>query len=390
MRELSIKSFSRAIDISIERNVDFIIIGGDLFDTSLPSIDNIKSVVEKLKECNDKNIPIYTIPGSHDYSPSGKTFLSVLEKAGLIKNVSRGTETNGFLRLTPTIDKKTNALICGILGRKGMLDKEMYSLIDPDSLQEELKKHQGFKIFMFHNAVTEIRPKWAEKIDSIPLKKLPSNFNYYAGGHIHYVYNSNEFGPWIVYPGPTFPNNFRELENLTHGTFFIYDTVKMKPELIPLNIVNVESLKFNCNDKTPEQIENQILEEIKTKQFNNTVVTLRLFGTLLSGKPSDINFKTIFEEIEGKSAYYVMKSTTKLTSKEYEEIKVEHQESVDEIEDKILEENTGNSVLFDKEKEKNVIKTILKALSIEKDEGETNSDYEEKVWREVKNTLQFE
>ena len=60
-------------------------------------------------------------------------------------------------------------------------------------------------------------------------------------------------------------------------------------------------------------------------------------GALESGKPSDINFKEIFDFLYSKSAYFVMKNTNKLQAKEFEEIKV-NSGSVDEIESRLIKE----------------------------------------------------
>ena len=125
MRDISTKAFLTAIDQCIQQQVDFILFAGDLFNTSLPSLDTLKIVTKKIKELHDLDIPIYVIPGSHDFSPSGKTMIDVLEHAGLLKNVCKGQvhpETKQ-LELQFTIDKKTGAKITGILGRKGLLDK---------------------------------------------------------------------------------------------------------------------------------------------------------------------------------------------------------------------------------------------------------------------------
>ena len=111
LKDISTIAFQKAIDKCMEENVDFILISGDLFNTSLPRIDNLKKVVSILKQLKDKNIPVYIIPGSHDYSPSGKTMLDVLEQAGLFVNVVKGEEIDGKLKLSFTIDQKTGAKI---------------------------------------------------------------------------------------------------------------------------------------------------------------------------------------------------------------------------------------------------------------------------------------
>ena len=118
LRDISTKAFTKAIDTCIENIVDFILISGDLFNTYLPSIDRLKSAVIKLKQLKDKNIPVYIIAGSHDFSPSGRTMLDVLESAGLLKNVVKGEVIDNKLKLNFTIDKKTNTKIAGMLGKK--------------------------------------------------------------------------------------------------------------------------------------------------------------------------------------------------------------------------------------------------------------------------------
>ena len=46
LKELSIKAFSKAVNSCIDKNMDFILISGDMFDTSLPGIDVLKEVGE--------------------------------------------------------------------------------------------------------------------------------------------------------------------------------------------------------------------------------------------------------------------------------------------------------------------------------------------------------
>ena len=48
LAEISSKVFEKTIDDIKEKKVDFVLISGDLFNTSLPSIDKLKEVVLKL------------------------------------------------------------------------------------------------------------------------------------------------------------------------------------------------------------------------------------------------------------------------------------------------------------------------------------------------------
>ncbi len=229
MRDVNFDSFSRAIDICLERKVDFVLIAGDLFNTSLPGIDGLKLVVKKLKKLKDSGIRVYAIAGSHDYSPSGKTMIEVLESAGLLVNVVKGDVVDNKLRLRFTIDEKTGAKITGICGKKGMLDRKLYE----DLIRDNLENEKGFKIFMFHTALSEFKPKELDHVDVAPLSLLPKGFGYYAGGHVHYVKEFKEKGYGdIVFPGPTFPNDFREIEQLQHGGFYIYDDSGLKTDTL--------------------------------------------------------------------------------------------------------------------------------------------------------------
>jgi len=390
LREISTKAFIKAIDSCVAGKVDFILISGDLFNTSLPSIDLLKEATTKLKELQELGIPVYIIAGSHDFSPSGKTMLDVLEKAGLLVNVAKGEVQENTLKLNFTVDKKTGAKITGLLGKKGSLEKEYYEALD----KEELEKEEGYKIFLFHSALTEFKPEDLKDIESHPLSLLPRNFDYYAGGHVHYIFDKEEkdYGK-IVFPGPLFPNNFKELEDLERGGFYFVEVDsngKTKTEYQPIQIHNVLKINIDADHKAPEQIEEEIKEQIKGKELNNTIVTIRVKGILGSGKSSDINWKEIFQLIYDKSAYFVMKNTNALNTKEFEEIKIQAS-SVEEIENKLIKEHLQQVKVagYSAEEEEKLTKQLIGALSLERGEGETVSSFQARVKEKVNSVLKF-
>ena len=378
LQDLGVSAFVKAIDTCIAKEVDFILISGDLFNTPLPAIDGLKNAVMKLKEAKDKGISVYVIGGSHDFSASGKTMLDVLEHAGLFVNVFRGSVDNEVLKLKFTHDPKTDAKITGILGKKNTLDKKYYEKLN----KENLEKETGFKIFMFHTALEELTPKEFQTTNSSPLSLLPKGFDYYAGGHVHIVEHKNfDNHKNVVYPGALFPNNFSELEKFKHGGFYLYNEGEIKWE--PIAVCNVESITVDCNGKTPPEIKQIISDKLKGKEFNNTVVTIRLFG-ILDGKVFDIDFKEIFDFLYKKSAIFVMKNTNALQTKEFQDIKAEDG-SVDEIEGKLIEGNIGQIKINGDEKE--LTKQLMHVLSSEKYEGETVKDFEKRVLEDVNKVL---
>lgn len=375
MRHLNSEAFSRAVDKCIAEKVDFILLTGDLFNSSLPAIDSLKTTVKKLRSIKNHGIPAYIIPGSHDFSPTGKTMIDVLCEAELCINVVKGKVNENKLKLQFTVDPKTGAKITGMLGKKGMLEKTYYESLDNKEIEEE----DGYKIFMFHTALTELKPKSLEKMDSAPVSLLPKGFDYYAGGHVHIVQESELEGyKKIVYPGPIFPNNFREIEELSRGGFYIVEDDI--PRYVPIQIYNTHKILIKCDHKSVEAVRQELLSEINKHEFINTIVLIRLGGVLSSGKQSDLDFREIFELIYGKGAYFVMKNTSALASNELEEIKV-NSGHADDIESTLIQEHIGQIKVkgMDIAKEEKLTKMLISMLENEKQEGERVYDFEARI-----------
>lgn len=366
--ELSTRAFERTVDECIKREVQFILISGDLFNTALPGISQLKDVVVKLKELSENGIPVYIIQGSHDFSPSGKTMIDVLESAALVKNVVKGEVKNNKLRLKFANDP-SGAKITGMLGKKGSLERTYYEDLD----REHLEKEPGFKIFMFHTALTELKSEELSKMESSPVSLLPKGFDYYAAGHVHEVIEEEIEGYGkIVYPGPLFPNNFREIEKLHYGGFYIYDEGTL--EYVPVKLFGVKSFSIDCNDLSVEQA--RAKAEGAVTDVQDMIVTLRLHGHLSSGKASEIGVGEIADKFYENGAYFVMKNTSALTTKDFEEVKVK-EDSIEKIENQIVQEHAGN--FFDKEKEAELIHSFMDAFSEEIAEGERKADYEDRI-----------
>ena len=387
MRDLSIKSFLTAIDQCIQNQVDFILFAGDIFNTSLPSLDTLKIVTKKIKELKDKNIPLYVIAGSHDFSPSGKTMIDVLENAGLLRNVCRGKihpETKE-LHLQFTTDQKTGVKLTGILGRKGQLDKTYYQNLHLENLEQE----SGYKIFLFHTTISEMKPKHMEKMESHPASFLPKHFNYYAGGHVHHPtkIELEEYGT-LTYPGALFPNNFAEVEKYGHGGYHLItiENNQQNVEWIPLKVIEHHEYNLNCTHKAPEVITFEIIDHFEKTNIQDMLTTIRLTGTLAKGRVSDLNFNQIFTELYRKGAYFIMKNTAGLQSEEFEEIKTSASDP-ETMEEEIIKEHLQQKKLYAPETELFITKNILHILTTSKKEGENNSDFQERVIQEINKTL---
>ncbi|MBI5347644.1 MAG: DNA repair exonuclease [Candidatus Aenigmarchaeota archaeon] len=370
LRELSLKSFDYAIDECILRSVDFILISGDLFDTSMPPVEVLCRCAARLREVAEKGIRVYVIPGSHDFSASGKTMISVLESAGLVTNVAKGDEYDGKLKF---FRDRSGAWITGILGRRGGLEKSYY-----ESLKMETP--EGFKIFMMHSAISEYKPEHLQQMDSIPLSLLPKGFDYYANGHVHTKFEKTEQGYGkIVFPGLLFPTEFKELEKGTGGFVIVDDSLNAEYIRAPLYEACV--IDVDASGETPSEIERSV--RAKLHDLGGAIVLVKIHGVMESGRPSDIDFKSMSALAHEKGALAFKKNISQLRIKEMEQIDA-MPEHMEDIEDKIITEHLGQFNVFSDEK--SVVKELMKSLSEEKGDT-TASVYEERIKAEAKKIL---
>ncbi|MCF7798916.1 exonuclease SbcCD subunit D [Candidatus Woesearchaeota archaeon] len=388
LAKLGFEHFQFVIDFALEKHVDFVLLAGDLFNTALPRIDTLKETVIQLKKLQDAQIPIYAIPGSHDFSPHGKTMFDVLEKAGLLNNVMKGKiNMQGCLELEFTIDKKTNTHLAGIIGKKGMLDKQLYENLAP------IRPVKGApNIFLFHTSITELKPTNLELMQSVEVSILPAGFNYYAGGHVHVVKEFSSLSYQnVVYPGPTFPNNFAELEKLRKGSFIFYDDAQdfdgkcFKHVFIEKK--EVLSFSIDVTNKSPLQVQEIILQVVKEKELNQKIILFRFAGKLAEGKPGDIDFKSVFQELYVKGAFIVLRNTYNMTAPLLKDIEIKDG-TTEEIEAETISEHL-NQILFPKElNEKEIINQLLKELSIEQMDGEKKTTFVEHMQKVAQNILE--
>lgn len=369
LSDLPDKLFDDAMKLSLERGVDFILIAGDLFDSALPGIDHLRSAVRTLQRAKMAGTPVYCIPGSHDFSPSGKSMLRVLEEAGLLIDVFKGEVIDDKLKLQITNDPKTGAKITGVLGRKGSLEKHHYEDLDRQWLESQADEKS---IFMFHTSITELKPKELSQMSSSPVSMLPKGFSYYAGGHVHITEDISLDGyAQVVYPGPVFPASFSELEKLGCGSFVIVDQGKI--ERVKLPSYEVQSVLVHMQG-TPEEFTQKIIDQLA--QIQDKIVLLRISGRVLGGSIIDIDFARINQAAQ--QAYVLLRNTAGLQSEIGADAK-SVEGSTAEIEERVLTERAGGSHNPFDQKEILIMQQLLQTLSSEKVEGETNTSYDERV-----------
>lgn len=367
LQDLNLESFKLAIDYCIKEKVEFVLIAGDLFDSAFPPIDVLKETFAIFKKLKDSGIPCFIIAGSHDYSVSGKTFLDVLEKAGFCKNVADFEEKEGKIMLNPTLYK--GVAIYGYPGKTSGLEVD-------DLRRVAFNESPGmFKIFMLHTTID--KAKGDLPIDSFETDTAPKA-DYYAMGHLHIDFQYENF----VYPGPIFPNNFQELGDLEHGRFYIVDTNLTDPmKRIDLKIKDVVSIEINV--KSGLKATDDIIAELEKRDINDKVVLVRLKGSLEVGKHSDIKFLQIEDFAKKKGAYFLLRNTHDLKTKETEiEAEVMETENIEEETVKVYSEQNPSSL-------NTFIPMLMNIFSTEKQEGETSESFKKRLFDETQKILEF-
>ena len=401
LKEINLNAFIKTLDGCVSEKVDFIIISGDLFDTTLPDLAIVQRTVEKIKEVKDKGIPIYQTYGSHDFAPNSISIIDILNSTGLFKKVVEAEVTDEKIQLRFVTDSRTGAKIAGLSGRRLGLEKKYFEMLDSENLEREA----GFKIFVFHNAIIELRTPTASYSEGVPISSFPKGFDYYAGGHVHekLKHEVKEYG-LVTFPGCLFGATFTDLELTAKGEkrgFFIVD-FEDKIENVRFVEVKVSDIFFeevNANKKTAKQIAESLSKIAVETDVKGKIALLKVDGELLSGKPSDINFAEIRQTLYDREAIVASVNHYSLSTEEKMNLGQVSGKSRQEIEAKIFSDMV-NSFKIDptlkgtlKAKLEKVLTSkagiefannLLNSLKLEKQEGETKRDFEQRV---LKNTL---
>ncbi|MEM1577896.1 MAG: DNA repair exonuclease [Candidatus Pacearchaeota archaeon] len=367
INEISFNAFKEAIDISIRNKVDGILITGDLFDVPLPSLKIIINTIKKLREARKKGIKIYLIAGSHDISLSDFGAINLLEVSDIAKNVdfTKNEDINYFI--------DDDLFVIGISGKRKSKEIE-----DVKKLKEFLEKNKDKfmnkkKILLIHSAIEELTDL---KIDRIKISELPNYFDYYGFGHIHENKILKRDGKIFAYPGPTFPNNFDEMEKLKGGYALLVDLENKNIEIKRLNNYEIISMKICADEKNPFYLTNEIIEKINDFDLKNKILCLRIEGVLKEGSVGQIDFSKINDIVEKKGGI-LLRNTSKLHSKQFEveKLDIKLESNLEKIEEDF----------FNKFKNKDLIKNLIFLLDKEKNEGETNFIFEERLLKSIKN-----
>jgi len=381
LQKIEQQVFEKILDECITRKVDFILIPGDLFHVNIPEMRVQKFAFAKFRAVHDAGIPIYVVYGSHDFSPVSNSVIDLLAEVGYITKVTDATShEDGQISLKCLIDPKTGAKITGLSGLKVGKDREWYEKLDRESLEAE----SGFKIFLFHGGISDMKTDSGMDGDQMPLSLLPQGFSYYAGGHMH-KFNHQSFDGYsnVVYPGTPFAGYHADLEDNANGEKRGFVLVEFEDTVKSVDFVEIENTEYkvievDANNRKAESVNQELAEKIADIDVANKVVIIKIQGELMAGKTADVDVSIVRDNLNNKDALVVNVSKNQLTSKEYSitEAKGSNKE---EIETNVFSENIGQ-LKFDypellNESGIKLSSKLLRELGQSKLENEKNNEY---------------
>jgi len=228
-------SFNQAIDISIKDHVDFVIFAGDIFHTPNPSGTAILQMANALKRLKENSIDSFFILGEHDISRMRATPVPyVYHNLQFSKYVGSGK---------PVYHK--DVMIAGFDKiRKNELQPFEEKFREIDILA---KQHNGHKILVLHQGITEVN-QFAAELNS---SDLPKNFTYYAMGHLHdkSVKQFDQLGGPLAYTGSTEMTTSEGIKETEKGFFEVdISSQEAKPNWIKLDTRPQFSTKIESED----------------------------------------------------------------------------------------------------------------------------------------------
>ena len=312
--------FEDVLDRCISMNVDFILMPGDIFHVNIPPMRVQKYAFAKFRQVYEAGIPVYVVYGSHDFSPVSGSVIDLLASIGYITKVTRAeSSADGTISLD-FIHDKTGAKITGLSGLKAGNDRTYYEKLDRAALESE----PGFKIFLFHGGIAEMKDNMINEGEMMPLSLLPRGFSYYAGGHMH-EQNAQKFDGYahVVYPGTPFAGFHSDLEDNAGGTKRGFYVVEFEDNVKSVEFVQVENASYgmidvNAEGKPAESVNAELQQRTVDADPAGKIMIIRISGEMASGKTADVDVSAVQAGLTQGGAVATLIKKSKLKSKEYE------------------------------------------------------------------------
>jgi DNA repair protein SbcD/Mre11 len=267
LKEASLRSFRKIIDLCILEKVDFLLVAGDIFDSELKSLSAQLRFVDELKRLGESDIPAYIIAGNHD------PLNSWMKELSMPGNVHRFGPEPGFYVYEK--DGKPMADICGVSFER---KEETANLAVKFSTRPGMAP---FSIALLHGTVgaaTGHNPYAPFTLEDIRGK----GFDYWALGHVHKRQILQRSNPAVVYAGNPQGRDFGE--NGERGCFLVELKENAEPDIrfVPTHFIRFEEVRIDLTGQSDlsalsEEL-TRPLRKILSEDTSGFIFRLRLEG----------------------------------------------------------------------------------------------------------------
>ncbi len=254
------KAFDRIVDEACERNVDFVIIAGDIFDEACASFAHYTHLFNGIERLRSQGIPVYMCTGNHDpYATWRSDFFALPDNVTMFS-----AEHPDF-----ALYERNGEPLC-VLGSRGILnsvshkDDPIAQGITRDAANEvlgERAKEAPFGVGILHTGL-DVDQKSAPATS--PKELLQAGYDYWALGHIHKSFIDNEENPRMAFSGNIQGRDIKEVGRRGVNLVTLTEGAPNRVEFISTAVVEWEQF-----DVDVEQCANisDIVTAIRNEQF---------------------------------------------------------------------------------------------------------------------------
>ena len=324
-QEDSFEAAKEAIEKAVERNVDLIIIAGDIFDSRNPkarvwySVLKILSLPLKVKnrgvryvasskeldkivyERTLNHLPVVAIHGNHDRNPKGEVnIVKALENAGLLIHLH-----------TDWVEFEKNGERIRIYGMSHVPERFAYEMLKEWSPKPEDGR---INILLLHQNIDPYVYSPLEK-PTLRLSNLPKGFDVIINGHIHEFQVDKINGTLFLVPGSTIITQFKSTEAEKSKGFVILDLTNGN---IKYEFVELENCRrfYYLEIRDPKNLEGEIerkLAQIPTAS-KKPIIKIKIIGE--ESEYSESSIRRVEKQYKDK---FILLFSKELYSKELEE-----------------------------------------------------------------------
>lgn len=321
--EATKKAFLTLINTAIEYHVDFVLISGDIFDSSHQHIQEKIFLKEQFQRLAQAGIYTYLIHGNHDYGRFTedwnndwvKVFKEEVSTEILRTSSGESVAISGFSYDTRWI---TESMAMHFPLRNSLVD---------------------YHLGMYHGqtrTASDSSTAYAPfKVSD--LEKL--HYDYWALGHIHRAMDLDSYGK-IAYSGTIQGRNFKEMGEKGFYVITLNKNLPMNRQFVSCNPIEWVEIEFLVEEvHSIEQIVSQLYREILIQKWNVDRIYLLKFILIVDRGFNQSWLKLIEEMLQKEISTKYEKIYLIEIDIEFKKLKINNQLSIELLEDEESHQN---------------------------------------------------